>query len=76
MTVGVQELAFVFILFAICVPLGIIKRKCWIAFLPLFFVVAMCTTPADLISLLMVGIPNAVIGGLILSDALDAKQRA
>ncbi len=62
MSVGAIELLFVVTCFMVSVPVWLAKGPRWIVIIPFFFLVAMLTTPADVVSLLLVGIPNAVVG--------------
>ncbi len=69
MSVGIIELAVVVVMFAICLWIGIAKGQKWLTVVPFFFLVAMLTTPADPISLILVGVPNAILGSLIFFSA-------
>ncbi len=69
MSVGIIEVGVVVAAFAVCLPLGIARGQKWLTAVPFFFLVAMLTTPADLASLVLVGVPNAILGSLIFFSA-------
>ncbi|QDT33027.1 hypothetical protein [Thalassoglobus polymorphus] len=74
MSVGAIELLFVIICFAISIPVWLMRGPRWIAIIPFFFLVAMLTTPADVVSLLLVGVPNAVVGVALYQTATRSRS--
>lgn len=64
MSLGAVELAFVLILSLIAVPFAIKTHQKWISAVPAFFLAAALTSPADVVSTLIVGIANTAVFAL------------
>ena len=61
MSIGIYEAVVVLCATAVFLPLAFSQKKMQLAVLPLFLLAAMLTTPADVVSQLAVGIPNALL---------------
>ena len=73
MSIGMIEAIVVLGLSVICLPVGLSRKQWWLTAIPLYFAIAMCVTPADVVSLLIVAIPNAILGTILLR--LSEKSR-
>jgi len=66
MSVGTLEIAFLAVATVALGIAAVATKRRWLAAFPLFFVVAALVSPADLMSTLLIAIPNCALGlGLV-----------
>ena len=61
MGIGIVEVAFlVLVAFATAVTVMAAKRR-WVEVIPAFFLIAVLVSPSDIVSTLLIGVPNCVL---------------
>ena len=61
MGIGIVELAFL-VLVTLATALTVMATKrCWVVVVPAFFLIAVLVSPSDIVSTLLIGVPNCVL---------------
>ena len=61
MGIGIVEIVFLVVVALATVLIVATTKRRWVLVVPAFFVVAVLVSPADLVSTLVIGVPNCVL---------------
>ena len=61
MGIGIVEIVFVVVVALVTALIVATTKHRWLVVVPAFFVVATLVSPADLVSTLLIGVPNCVL---------------
>jgi Sec-independent protein secretion pathway component TatC len=61
MGIGTIEVAFLVLVTLTATAIVMATKRRWIAVVPAFFLIAICVSPSDIVSTLLIGVPNCVL---------------